>query len=96
MEREDAAWSTALATLLRAGIYATRGALEQSMDLLESAEQQLEACDMAIHALAARRARGRLLCGARGGELMAEAEKRMRDQGILNPHRIAAMLAPGF
>jgi ATP/maltotriose-dependent transcriptional regulator MalT len=96
MEREGAPWSSALATLLRAGICATRGALEQSVHLLESAEHQLKACDMALYALVAQRARGRLLGGARGLELSAEAEKRMQNQEILNPQRIAAMLAPGF
>ena len=96
MERESAPWSSALATLLRAGICATRGAPEQSAHLLESAEHQLRTCDMTLYALAALHARGQLLGGERGRGLSAEADQRIRSQEILNPQRIAAMLAPGF
>jgi hypothetical protein len=51
---------------------------------------------MSIYACVARRARGRLLGGAAGRDLSAEAEERMQKQEILNPERIAATLAPGF
>jgi serine/threonine protein kinase len=96
MEREGAPWSSALATLMHAGIAAVRGAPEESARLLDLSERQLGACDMSIYACVARRARGRLLGGAAGRDLSAEAEERMQKQEILNPERIAATLAPGF
>ncbi|MBZ5618581.1 MAG: AAA family ATPase [Acidobacteriia bacterium] len=96
MEREHMPWSDALAALLRAGIASTRGSRQESVKLLEDAEQRLVAAGMVLYAMAARRARGRLLGGERGRELSASAEEWMRNQEILNPARMAAMLAPGF
>jgi len=96
MERENIPWSIALAALLRAGIAARRGAGEESLKLLEGAEQRLAAADMALYAMAARHTRGRLIGRERGRELSASAEEWMRGQEIRNPERMAAMLAPGF
>jgi hypothetical protein len=96
MTREGVPWATALATLLGAGISCIQGIREQSAQLLKTAEDQLDACDMAIYAAAARRSRGKLLGGEQGRALSAEAEKWMHDQEILNPERMTAMLAPGF
>jgi serine/threonine protein kinase len=96
MERERRPWSIALATLLRAGVAATQGASEQSAHLLERAERQLTACDMSLFAFAARGVRGKLLGGAQGLELSAEADAWIHNQEIVNPGRIIAMLAPGF
>jgi len=96
MEGENVPWSIALAALLRAGIAARRGAGEESVKLLEGAEQRLAAADMALYGMAARHTRGRLLGGERGRELSASAEEWMRGQEILNPERMAGMLAPGF
>ena len=96
MEREGAPWSSALATLLQAGIAAVRGAPEESVRLLDLAERRLGACDMSLYACVARRARGRLLGGAVGRGVAAEADEWMQTQEILNPVRIAAVLAPGF
>jgi tetratricopeptide (TPR) repeat protein len=96
MTRQGVPWSTALATLLRAGISCTQGVSEQTAQLLNTAEDQLDACDMALYAAAALRSRGKLLGGEQGRALSAQAEKWMQDQEILNPERMIAMLAPGF
>ena len=96
MERHNMPWAAALAVLLRAGIAAGQGAGKESVILLESAEHQLAAADMALYAMAARRRRGLLLGAGRGRELSASADEWMRGQEILNPERMTAMLAPGF
>jgi hypothetical protein len=93
MERQGAGWAGGLASLIRAGVAATRGDKVRSVDLLDEAERQLQASDMALYAAVARRARGQLLDDAPGRD---EAERWMRNHGISNPERIAHMLAPGF
>jgi serine/threonine protein kinase len=95
LEREKMPWGTALARLLRAGIASARHENDESARLLESAEKDFEACDMALHAVVARRCRGELLGGAEGSALAAAADEWMRGQGVRNPAGMAAVLAPG-
>ena len=63
--------------------------------LLEAAEKELDAADMALHATVARRRRGELAGGDDGRALIEAADAWMAGQGIRNPERMAAMLAPG-
>ena len=94
MERQGMPWSNALAALLRAGIECSQH--QESVNLLESAERQLLAVDMALYSASARRTRGRLIGGEFGRELSVSADEWMRNQEIRNPERMAGMLAPGF
>jgi hypothetical protein len=93
---EDMPWSNPLAVLLRAGVQATRGEVDAAALLLQQAASGLEAADMALYAAAARWQEGRLASGDRGQALVAASEAWMHDQGIVDPARMAAMLAPGF
>jgi eukaryotic-like serine/threonine-protein kinase len=93
--REKTRWGDALAHSLRAGAAATRGETDRALDLLGLAEQGLTAADMALHAAVARRRRGALMGGDAGRVLVAAADAMMAAQGIRNPERMAAMLAPG-
>jgi hypothetical protein len=95
IEREKMPWGNALARLMRAGISSVSGERDAAVSLLESAEKQLAAVDMALHAAAARRRRGELLAGGEGAALVAAADEWLRGQGIRNPARIVALLAPG-
>jgi hypothetical protein len=96
LEREAAPWAGALAQVVRAAAAANRQRLPQALDLLEIAVRGLEAADMLLHAAAARRCRGQLLGGEQGRELVRAADAFMATQGISNPVRLTAMLAPGF
>ena len=95
IEREDMPWGNALARLLRAGVASSRRQPEVAAPLLESAERELDAADMALHAAVARRCRGKLTGGESGNSLVGDADAWMSGQGIQNPERMAAMLAPG-
>ena len=96
IEHERMSWGGALAGLLRAGIASSRREVESSISLLESAERQLESADMALHVAAARRRRGEILGGDEGRMLVTAADSWMANQGIKNPGRMTAMLAPGI
>jgi eukaryotic-like serine/threonine-protein kinase len=50
---------------------------------------------MSLHAAAARRGLGALVGGDEGAGMIAEAEAAMQGEGVKNPARMAAMLAPG-
>ena len=96
MRKEHMAWSDPLASLLRAGVAATQGDAGLAELSLREAVKGLESADMALYAAAARWQRGRIIGGDEGKSLVAAAETWMRDQGIVSPARMAAMLAPGF
>jgi hypothetical protein len=94
LEREGVAWSTALAGLVRAGLLARRGDGAGAATVLDEAAQALDAVPMLLHAAAARRQRGRLL-GDAGRSVIAATDAWLVGQGVTNPARMAAMLAPG-
>jgi serine/threonine protein kinase len=93
---EKMPWSTPLAHLLRAGIHAARGDEAAALALLPEAATGLDAASMALYAAAARLRQGQVLGGAQGKQLVDAATRWMTDQGITNPARMTAMLAPGF
>jgi serine/threonine protein kinase len=93
--RERTRWADPLAFLLRAGAAATRGETARSLALLEPAESAFTAADMALHAAVTRRRRGELMGGEAGSDLVTAADAWMSGQDIVNPARMAQMLAPG-
>jgi serine/threonine protein kinase len=93
--RQETRWGDALALLAQAAVAATRGETERARAGLETAEAGFAAADMSLHATAARRRRGELTGGDAGRGLVASADAWMRGQGIKNPERMTAMLAPG-
>lgn len=92
--RERTAWGDAFAALLRAGVAAHGGSSDTVAAALDGAARALDATSMRLHAGAARRQLGQLRGGAEGRALVAEVDAAMAAQGIRNPSRIAAMLAP--
>jgi serine/threonine protein kinase len=96
LEREDVAWSRALAVLIRASLLAARGERPRAIALLAEAEGALRGAGLALHAESANRRRGQLLGGRAGDDLVNQSESWMASQGIRNPARMASMCAPGF
>jgi len=92
---QRAAWGEALGLLVRAGSAATRGRRERALEAVTQAAARLDAVDMALFAVAARRGQGELLGGEAGRALVAEADAWMAAQAIRRPDRMARMLAPG-
>jgi len=92
---EAVAWSSAMAMLVEAGIASVDGSRALAEQRLREAIDALDALDMTLHAAAARRWLGTLVGGDDVLGLIAESEAAMQGEGIKNPARMAAMLAPG-
>ncbi len=84
------------AELLRAGIASVRGDREAAIRHLLRAEAVHEASEMALHVACGRRARGALLGGSEGRDLVRAAESFMASQGIRRPDRWMRVHLPGF
>ena len=95
LEREGAPWAGALARLVRASIAHARGQPDRAATALVSAEAALRGCDMHLYAAAAQYRRAHLVGGAEGETLASQACNQMRAQQIVNPERMADLLAPG-
>jgi len=96
IRRERQAWTQPLSDLLQAGASNLRGNAPQAATLLRAAVQGFDEADMPLYAAAARNRLGRLLGGEEGSRLRAAGNSWMTRQGIKNPSRMTAMVAPGF
>ncbi|MBI4509934.1 MAG: protein kinase [Deltaproteobacteria bacterium] len=96
LAKEGLPWTTALASLLRAGTSAARGHLELAATWLSEAERGFMGVDMPLYAAAARRRRGALLGGDEGQSLAFSATAWMLGETIRNPDRMTGTLAPGY
>jgi hypothetical protein len=95
IDRERVGWAHPLTAIIRAGIADVQQDHGLARRLLHDAERGFQEADMALHLAVARRRRGELLGGGDGRSLVGEADAWMAGQGIKNPERFAAMLAPG-
>ena len=96
IEGEGRPWATPGATLLRAGIAAETGRIDQAVALLREGVAGFDAVNMALYAAASRRTLGKMIGGDEGRELVRAAEGWMASEMIKDPARMTAMLAPGF
>lgn len=80
--------------LLRAGVHAAQRH-PCAADSYRKATDDLWSADLGLYAAAARRRLGQLTDGAAGRDLIAAADEWMTSQGVKNPVRMTAMLAPG-
>jgi hypothetical protein len=96
LRRERIAWAEALAQLVRAGVAMGRHDAGGARQLLEDAAGRLEAAGLRLHAAAARRRLGEKVGGSEGQRLVEQADAWMKGQNIQRPHRMTALLAPGF
>jgi hypothetical protein len=86
-----------MSTLLSAGLAAVRGDMESAVRLLDRGLEQMSAAgSYALLSAHARRAKGILLAGSEGNELLAEAEADLRRMGVVDPARHARTILPGF
>jgi serine/threonine protein kinase len=85
---------TAIAVMLRAGEADAAGRAEDCVALYRKAAESFAAADMALHATVARMRLGQWLGGDQGTELCSSAQHWLREQGIVEPQRMANMMAP--
>jgi hypothetical protein len=92
---EATAWGEPLALLITAAVASIRANRDEAASLLSSAESSFERNDMALYRSATRRARGLLIGGKEGRELVDSADEWMAGQKIGNPEKMTSMLVPG-
>jgi hypothetical protein len=91
LARERRPHALAAASLLRAGIAWRKGQIARAVAGLASAARDYASAEMAVHAAAARRARGVLLGGPEGRALVTEADAVLSAEGVRDGARWAAM-----
>jgi len=84
------------ARLLRAGVAHLDGTAEQTVAELRAAIARLDETETNLYAAAARRQLGQTLGNAEGQALIDKADTWMREQGVVRPDRLTAMLVPGW
>jgi hypothetical protein len=96
--RERMAWSTPIASLLRAGATSARGGNvdDATVALLREAVAGFDDAEMSLFAACARRTLGKIVGGDEGATLVRGADTWMTSEGIANPIVTTRMLAPGF
>ena len=85
-----------LGELALAAVDHARGDDDRAVARLRACITAFERVEMAAYATAARAGLGRVLGGDEGAQLVSGAEAALRAQGVAEPARWFAMLAPGF
>jgi len=96
MKRHRLESAVGFAQLLEAGLSNTNGNRQEAMKRLESAVHTFAAADMQLFREAARYCLGRLRSDGIGRDHAARADTWMRAQGIVQPEKLTASLAPGL
>jgi hypothetical protein len=96
LEKESAAWTSACASLLRAGAAHLNGKRDDAISLLRVAERDFVRADMGAYLASARLCLASLLPASEAGRCYASAQKWMEKQGVRNPERFARVHSPGF
>jgi hypothetical protein len=95
LARKQSAWAQPISLLIRAGVASVRQQDTVALDLLERAEREFRAIEMAHFVAACQYRRGTLLGTDDGRTLVRAAEAWAASQGVVNPRRVFEMLAPG-
>ena len=96
LESEGAPWARAFALEVRACLHELRAERDLANELRKSAEAAFEDSGMTLYAAACRARRARALgAGSEAESLWDAAMACMREQSILRPLRLTAMMAPG-
>jgi hypothetical protein len=93
LEAEGMLWTSALSSMVSAGVARIRGDREGEMANLRAAGDRAEEADMQLHAAVARVRLGELAGSGRDLEVAQRAHGWMMEQEIARPDRIGAMFA---
>ena len=89
-----AVWSNALADLADGCLQRARGSTIEALTSTARAESVFSSVAMHLHAAVARRRKGEWIGGDAGQTMVAEADQWLQDHGIVNPSKMAWMMAP--
>jgi hypothetical protein len=92
--RIDRPYAQALGQALGASVALERGELDRAAGLYAEAGRAFDALEMVLHAAAMRWRHGQILLGEEGRGLIDGADALLREQGVVRPDRLVAMLAP--
>jgi hypothetical protein len=95
LDRKHSGWAHAISLLIRAGVASVKQQKPVALGLLERAETEFRAAEMAHFVAACQYRRGTLVGGEAGQALVTAADAWAASQGIVNPRRVFEMLAPG-
>jgi len=95
IERQGAPWGRAFSELIRGGIESLSRRPEQAIAAYYRAQLAADSAGMFLHSAAARRCQGLLTGGDAGRALLAAADRDLASEGIANPGRLGAVIAPG-
>ncbi len=96
LQRCRVPWAKGFGDLAAGAIANLDGDTPGAAGLVERAAAQFEAAEMSVFAAAAHWTLGRLRGGRDGDEQTADAERALRERGVVAPARFVGMLAPGF
>ena len=88
-------WAHPISLLIQAGVATVRQQKQLACQLLERAETEFRAAEMAHFVAACQYRRGLLVGGAAGQALVTAADAWAVSEGVANPRRVFEMLAPG-
>ena len=94
--RESAPYAKPLGQMLDAALLARAGDRQKAEDLLGAAAETLDRLTWGGFGVAARRAQGLVMGGAKGAALVEEVDRKLVAQGVKNPARFLGVHAPGF
>src|SRR5262249_8050277 len=89
-------WAKGVPLLLSAQIAYARGQIDRAILLAADAANAFDAAHMTLHAAVARGVQGLFKDDEEGAAMHASALSRMREEGIKDPQKFAAVLAPVF
>jgi hypothetical protein len=94
LAKEPRPYARAFSRALEAAVALERGRLDRAATLYAEAAAGFDALEMSLHAAVMRWRQGEILLGEEGGALLDGADRWLREQGVVRPDRMVAMLAP--
>jgi hypothetical protein len=94
--KQDAPWAEPTRDIVLAAISMLKGDRDTAIEKLQASMLGFDACQMQLHAAAARRRLGELVGGERGRSLREVADNFMKRETLLRPERWTELWAPGF
>ena len=96
IRRQGAPWGAVLSGFIQAGRESLLGRREDAIATLARTQKAASSTGMLLHSAVARHSQGLLMGGDTGRQLTSAAAIDLKAEGIANPARLAAVVAPGI